>query len=88
MIKSTSGEFGEAPILYRRSNWEPFSVRLDLDVNYTSNATLAPSGEIDDVFFREALTLSYTPQIKGRFFGDFLFRQATHVYDEVSETGF
>ena len=87
-VTTTSGEFGEMPILYRRSNWEPFNVRLDLDVTYTDNATLAPDHEINDVYFREALTLSSTPQIKGRFFGDLSVRQATHVYDEVGELDF
>ena len=87
-VTTTSGEFGELPILYRRSNWEPFAVSLSLDVTHTGNATLAPDHEIDDVYFREALSLSYTPQIKGRFFGDFSVRQATHVYDEVGELDF
>ncbi|MGK0189514.1 MAG: hypothetical protein ACI9R3_005331 [Verrucomicrobiales bacterium] len=88
VVTTTSGEFGEMPILYRRSNWEPFSVRLDLDVTYTGNATLAPGHEINDVFFREALTLSYTPQIKGSLFGDISVRQASHVYDEIGELDF
>ena len=88
VVTTTSGEFGEMPILYRRSNWEPFNVRLDLDVTYTGNATLAPDHEFDDVYFREALTLSCTPQIKGRFFGDVSVRQATQVYDEIGELDF
>ncbi|MFN0126806.1 MAG: hypothetical protein ACKV19_09005 [Verrucomicrobiales bacterium] len=71
-------EFGVQRIMYRRSNWEPFAVSLDLGVNYTNNVALVDRGEEDDFFLRSGLRASYTPQLKGGLF--FMASAGTEVY--------
>jgi hypothetical protein len=61
-------EFGVQRILYRRSNWEPFTVRFDLSGNYTSNVALLDVAEQDDFFLRSGVQFNYTPQLKGGLF--------------------
>ena len=61
-------EFGVQKILYRRSNWEPFTYRFDLSGNYTSNVALVPNGEQEDWYLRSGMLFSYTPQLKGGLF--------------------
>lgn len=71
-------EFGVQRIMYRRSNWEPFAVSLDLGVHYTDNVALVDRGEEDDVFLRSGLRASYTPQLKGGLF--FTSSAGTEIY--------
>lgn len=61
-------EYGVQRILYRRSNWEPFSVSLDFGAYYTDNVALVDAGEQDDFFFRSGLRAAFTPQLKGGLF--------------------
>lgn len=71
-------EFGVQRILYRRSNWEPFTFRYDLMGNYTSNVALSSRGEEDDFFLRTGALFNYTPQITGGLF--FTGSAAAHTY--------
>ncbi len=78
-------EFGVQRIIYRRSNWEPFSVNFDLGAYYTSNVALVDQGAEDDFFLRSGLRLGWTPQIKGGLFfstsvGDDIYRYADATF--------
>ncbi len=80
-------EYGVQKILYKRSNWEPFSVKFDLGGYYTNNVALVDDGREEDFFLKSGLTLGYTPQITGGLFfstslSDQIFRYAdTSVLD-------
>lgn len=85
---SDDGEFGEQAILYRRSNWEPWSIQADYGAFHTDNVALSSSNEIDDTYFRGGIELGYTPQLKGNLFGDVAFRYHNFSYDEMDTLDF
>lgn len=61
-------EYGVQRILYKRSNWEPWSYRSDMGGGYTSNVALTPRNTEDDFFFQNSHMLGYTPQLGGGWF--------------------
>lgn len=87
-LDADAGEFGEQAILYRRSNWEPWSIAADFGGFYTDNVALSNSNEIDDSYFRAGLDLGYTPHLKGNFFGDVSLRYHNFSYDETDALDF
>jgi hypothetical protein len=76
-------EYGVQRILYRRSNWEPFSVNFDIGGNYTNNVALVDRGKLDDFFLRSSVHASYTPQIKGGLFFSASVGEETYRYAEA-----
>ncbi len=77
-------EFGVQRIMYRRSNWEPFSASLDLGVFHTDNVALVDRGEEDDFFLKTGVRASYTPQIKGGLFFTSSAGWDIYRYDDAS----
>lgn len=78
-------EYGVQKILYKRSNWDPWSFRFDFGGSYTSNVALVDRGEIDDWFLQSGITLGYVPQIKGGLFArtmvsDQIFRYSANDF--------
>ncbi|MGK0186204.1 MAG: opacity protein-like surface antigen [Verrucomicrobiales bacterium] len=87
-LGSDGGEFGEQAILYRRSNWEPWSIALDFGGFFTDNVALSSSNEVDDSYFRSGIDLGYTPHLKGNLFGDVSLRYNNFSYDELDVLDF
>jgi hypothetical protein len=77
-------EFGVQRILYRRSNWEPFTVRFDFSGSYTSNVALVNRGVRDDYFLRSGLQFNYTPQLKGGWFFTTTLSDQIYRYADAS----
>ncbi|MES2706701.1 MAG: hypothetical protein V4726_08885 [Verrucomicrobiota bacterium] len=75
-------EYGVQKILYKRSNWDPWTFRFDLGGSYTSNVALVDKGEIDDFYLQSGITLGYVPQIKGGLFGRALLSDQIFRYND------
>lgn len=76
-------EYGVQKILYKRSNWDPWSFRLDFGGAYTSNVALVDKGEVNDWFLQSGFTLAYVPQLKGGLFGRAAVSDQIFRYDEA-----
>lgn len=81
-------EYGVQKVLYKRSNWEPWSFRFDFGGSYTSNVALVDKGEVDDFYLQSGVTLGYVPQIKGGLFGRAVVSDQIYRYDEADAFDF
>lgn len=76
-------EYGVQKILYKRSNWDPWSFRFDFGGSYTSNVALVDKGEVDDFYLQSGVTLGYVPQIKGGLFARAVLSDQIYRYADA-----
>lgn len=76
-------EYGVQKILYRRSNWDPWTFRFDFGGSYTSNVALVDKAEVDDFYLQSGVTLAYIPQIKGGLFARVLLSNQIFRYNDA-----
>jgi hypothetical protein len=81
-------DLGDQVILMPQGAYKPFSFRLTELANWTSNAALSDTNELEDFYSHTEASLQFVPQITGSTFADFSASYGIFRYSDNSSLDF